>query len=117
MASPSWITTLSVGALIVLLPLLMVTIVVYLGMTLKLFGYLRQNQPGQYEKLGEPHLFLNNSPSLSRRAARFIADEDYSRIGDPALTAIGDRTRWFYGASKWLFVSSLIALFTFWFSL
>ena len=77
----------------------------------------RRHHPGQYGELGEPHLFLNNSPSLSRRTASFIVGEDYSRIGDPAFTAIGDRTRWFYRASEWLFVSSLIALFTFWFSL
>jgi hypothetical protein len=68
--------------------------IVYLALAQHLFSYLRVKHPRIHTELGQPHLFLNNTPSLVPRLFRFIFRNGYVNLGDPHLTALCDRLRW-----------------------
>jgi hypothetical protein len=85
----STLATLFYGVLLLLIP----GTIVYLFLISRLTSRLRQDHNEIYARLGEPTLFLNNSPSNSMRLVAFILSGRYSSLADPKLRVLGGACR------------------------
>jgi len=65
----------------------------YLNSVRKLLNKLKEKHPENWKALGEPTMFLNNSPKNSLRVWRYIRKEEYKTLNDTELNAIGSRAR------------------------
>ena len=66
-------------------PLLGVMAVVWLILVSDLFTYLREHHPAEYEAMGRPALFSNNTPKNNVSFIRFIQSKRSSDLGDDLL--------------------------------
>jgi len=71
--------------LLSLIVVLGVLAIVWFREVSKLFAYLRENHPNEYEILGRPSIFLNNSPRNSIAFLHFITSNRSSGIQDSHL--------------------------------
>lgn len=51
----------------------------------RLFTYLRENHPDEYTEMGQPTLFMNNTPKNNVSFLRFILSERPSELNDELL--------------------------------
>ena len=54
----------------------------------RLYARLRSVHPEQYERLGSPTLFLNNSISNGFKTMRFFWSRGYRHLDDPKVTRL-----------------------------
>jgi hypothetical protein len=54
----------------------------------RLYSRLQSAHPEQYERLGSPTLFLNNSISNGLKTMRFLWSRRYRELGDPKLSRL-----------------------------
>lgn len=68
----------------------------HLYLTQRCFSTLRKNHADEYERLGKPHLFLNNGISNNLAFFRFVRSGRYKDLGDPELLRLinGRRLLW-----------------------
>jgi hypothetical protein len=85
----SILATLFYGVILILIP----TGILYLFLVARLMSRLRDAHRDVYAQLGEPTLFLNNTPAKSMRLVGFILRGQYLKLADKSLNALGRACR------------------------
>jgi hypothetical protein len=89
------------------------TIATLVGVT-RLFGKLKRSHPAEYDRLGSPHLVMNNTPRSTLKFWYFLRDREYEALGDPAIIKAASTTRKMYVAMFSLYAVSLGLLLIVW---
>lgn len=82
-----------------------------LALTQVAFGRLRARHLSVWEKLGRPHVILNNPPSLTTRWMRYLLRRKHKSLNDPVLRWLGDMliginllvVVWLFAMIWWMF--------------
>jgi hypothetical protein len=71
--------------ILTIVPAMGLMVLVWLWQVTKLFAYLSQKHPAEYEALGKPSLIANNTPKGNIAFLRFITGDKPATLGDPHL--------------------------------
>lgn len=82
--------------------------IVWLFMAASMFRQLRERHPEAYERLGKPSL-LNSTIENNTLSAEFILRAQYRELGDPMISQLGNRMRFFFALYTLWFFGGLIA--------
>ena len=85
---------------------------VYLFLIRKVLVHLETNHTVTWRQLGEPSLFLNNSPRNSLLVVRFLWNKQYLLLQDAELTHLASRVRGLLVVLLGLFPIMVIGVFT-----
>ena len=91
-------------------PVLGIMVLIWFIKISKLFSYLRENHPGEYTAIGEPSLFMNNTPKNNILFLRFILGTRPQTIDDPQLALSCTFLKRFFYASLAVFAILTIAV-------
>jgi hypothetical protein len=70
-----------ITTLILLIVFSLIT-VIYLGKLHFFFRYLKENEPEEWKRIGEPHLFLNNMPPNNIKLFKFLYKKEYLNLSN-----------------------------------
>lgn len=69
----------------VVFPLLIVMVIVWFIQVSRLFARLREHHPQEYEAMGRPTLFANNTPQTNFSLLKFFMGNRARELGDVVL--------------------------------
>lgn len=91
-----------------------VSIVATLVSATRMLGKLKRGDPGEFERLGSPHIVMNNTPRTNLRIFSFLKDREYEALGDQTIVKAASTTRKMYVTTFCLFALSLALLIVVW---
>ena len=104
-------------ALVILFLAGLVGVVYWFVLVTRFSSRLRIEHAAEYERLGSPSLFLNNTPRISQRLLDFLDTRAYRSLRDPDLTRLGDFMVPFLLIWKVGFLISVVCVLGLWASL
>ena len=69
---------------------LFLAVIIGFTFTARLYKILKESHPEKYKAMGEPTLFLNNSPKTSIALMKFLFKREYIALNNPKLTTLGN---------------------------
>lgn len=72
---------------VVIFPILGIMVAIWFMQVSKLFKYLKEKHPKEYDAMGAPTLFMNNTPRNNIAFLRFIQGVRPSQLGDDHLVS------------------------------
>jgi len=76
------------------------------------FSYMSKNHLGQYQEMGSPTLFMNNTPKNNISFLRYILGNKYQELNDEALNKMCGFMKVFFYTYSVAFMLLLIGFFS-----
>lgn len=92
-------------------PVLVAMVLIWFTLVSGLFSYLREHHPDEYEAMGRPTLFRNNSPGTSTSFLRFIQSKRPYQLNDEVLAKKCSLLRAFIYVYMFIFFGVLSTMF------
>src|SRR5882724_11677010 len=87
------------------LSVLFASVIVWFFLVSGLFRRLRSQHPDKFREMGEPSLFMNNSPRTTIALMKFMFGRQDRELDDPGLSKLTVGMLWFFFCYFVVFIS------------
>jgi hypothetical protein len=94
-----------------------VSTVVTLTCVIRMLGILKRREPEEFQRLGAPHVVMNNTPRTNLAIFTFLKDREYEALRDQTVIRAASTTRKMYVATFCLYAVFLAVLAIVWASI
>lgn len=101
---------IAISIAVLCFPILGIMVAIWLVQVSRLFTYLRENHPIEYQKIGKPSLIMNNTPQNNMLFLKFVLGKRHLKLNDDMLVKkCGFLQRHFYSTAV-LFISMALVV-------